>query len=159
MKLKIIQFVALFLLMLVTGVFWGTWFSLSRSIESFSAAEFIHIGKVIIENLAFPMKIIMPACIVFMIIATWIYPHKKSAGFYLSVVALILIIITLYITVGIEVPIDNQIKQWTASTVPLNWETIRIRWQFFHTLRTVTSLASFACFTSSVLLTKNSRLK
>ena len=50
MKLKAIQFMALLLLMLVTGVFWGTWFSLSRSMEVFSAAEFIHIGKTIIEK-------------------------------------------------------------------------------------------------------------
>jgi len=47
MRHKIIIFCSLFLLMLITGVFWGTWFTLTRSIESFPAEEFIHIGKVI----------------------------------------------------------------------------------------------------------------
>jgi hypothetical protein len=40
MTLKLANFVALFLLALVTGVFWGTWFTLTRSIETFSPAEF-----------------------------------------------------------------------------------------------------------------------
>ncbi len=38
MKSKLVHFIALFLLMLVTGVFWGTWFTLTRSIEAFSLA-------------------------------------------------------------------------------------------------------------------------
>ncbi len=147
-KLKVIQLVALLLLLLVTGVFWGTWFSLSRSMEVFSAAEFIHIGKTIILNLAIPMRIIMPACIVFMILSGWFYPQKKSIGFYLSILAFVLMIITLLITLLIEVPIDNQ---WTTLTVPSDWETIRNHWEFFHTLRTLTSILSFMFFATAVI--------
>jgi hypothetical protein len=150
MKLKTIQFIALFLLMLVTGLFWGTWFALSRSIQDFSAAEFIHIGKVIIAKVAMPMRIILPTCILLMGLSMWLYPQKRSAGFYFNVFAFILILVTLYITVGIEVPMDNQIKQWTASTVPADWEAIRGRWQFFHTTRTFISLISFGSFMASM---------
>ncbi len=151
MKLKITQFITLFLLTLVTGVFWGTWFSLSRSMEVFSAEEFIHIGKTIIQNLAIPMRILMPACILFMILSIWFYPQKKSIEFYFNIAALALIIIALLITLMIEVPIDNQIKQWTSLTVPADWETIRNRWEFFHTLRTFVSLAGFGCFAITIL--------
>jgi len=143
MTFKLTNFAAIFLLALVTGVFWGTWFTLTRSIETFSAAEFIHIGKTIIANVAWPMRIIMPLCIVFMILSTWLYPQKKSGGFYFSATACVLIIVVLLITLLVEVPIDNQIKTWTASTVPSGWEAIRERWQFFHTARTFVSLASF----------------
>ncbi|HET9825172.1 MAG TPA: hypothetical protein VFP87_07560 [Chitinophagaceae bacterium] len=45
MKLRIVEFLALVLSTLVMGVFWGTWFTLTRSIHSFSATEFIHIGQ------------------------------------------------------------------------------------------------------------------
>lgn len=157
MKLKIVRFIALFLLTLVTGLFWGTWFSLSRSMEVFSAEEFIHIGKTIIQNVATPMSIIMPLSILFMLISTWIYPVKNSPGFYCSVLACILTIVTLYITVGIEVPTDNQIKQWTASTIPSDWTAIRDRWEGFHTLRTFVSLASFASFTISIIFKNNGK--
>jgi uncharacterized membrane protein len=151
MKLTIIQFIALILLTLVTGLFWGTWFSLSRSMQTFSVGEFIHIGNTIIRNVADPMKIMMPLCILSMLISVWLYPQKESISFYWGVISILLILITLYITVGIEVPMDNQIKKWTVATVPANWLQIRIRWEFFHTIRTFTSLASFAGFTASIL--------
>jgi hypothetical protein len=98
MKYKIVLFIAAFLLMLVTGVFWGTWFSLSRSMEIFSAAEFIHTGKIIIQNLAFPMRIILPSCILFMLLSSLFYPQKRSAGFWCSITALALVIMALLIT-------------------------------------------------------------
>jgi uncharacterized membrane protein len=151
MKLKIIQFLTLILLVLVTGLFWGTWFSLTRSIETFSAAEFIHIGITIIHNVANPMKAIMPSCILLMAVSLWLYPLKKSTNFYLMVSSFLLLIITLLITVGIEVPIDNQIKTWTAETVPSDWLAIRERWNQFHTLRTFTSLTSFALYLAAII--------
>jgi uncharacterized membrane protein len=153
MSIKIIQFSALFLLMLVTGLFWGTWFSLSRSMETFSAAEFIHIGKTIIQNVATPMKVIMPLCILLMMITIAVYSPKKSTAFYLLIAAFALFLVTLYITVGIEVPIDNQIKQWTGSTVPAEWGAIRSHWELFHTARTFTSLASFGLFAAGLFKT------
>ena len=151
MKLKSIYFIALFLLMLVTGVFWGTWFSLSRSMEVFSAAEFIHIGKTIIQNLAVPMRIILPSCILFMILSAWFHPEKRSTGFYFCVGSIVLIVIALLITLLIEVPIDNQIATWTAETAPANWEAIRDRWELFHAARTFISLGSFAFLLLSLM--------
>ena len=151
MKHKLVYFIALFLLILVTGVFWGTWFTLTRSIEDFSAEEFIHIGKIIIANVAVPMAIIMPACILFLLISLIIYRKKKTTGFYLGIVSLILIILVLLITLIVLVPIDNEIKTWTASTVPQNFENIRNKWKTFHAMRTFISLASFSFFAISLL--------
>src|SRR6266480_7399893 len=139
MTLKVTNFVALFLLALVTGVFWGTWFTLTRSIETFSPAEFIHIGKTIIANVAWPMRILMPACILFMLLSAWLYPEKKSPGSFLNMAACLLIIVALLI----EVPIDNQIKTWTAETIPSDWGARRERWQYFRIVRTFVSLVSF----------------
>lgn len=146
MNRKVIYAGSLFLLMLITGVFWGTWFTLTRSIESFSAAEFIHIGKVIISNVAVPMRIIMPSGILLMLASLWISEQKKTKGFYLGLIALLLLIATLLITVFILVPIDNDIKNWTAITVPQDFETIRLTWKKFHAIRTFLCLASFVCF-------------
>src|SRR3954451_13089241 len=151
MKHSLIHCSALFLLMLITGVFWGTWFTLTRSIEGFSAAEFIHIGKVIISNVAVPMSIIMPAGILLMLLSLWFYGDKKSVGFYAVVLALVLIITVLLVTLLVLVPIDNNIKQWTSATVPQSWEDTRRTWNTFHAVRTFASLASFALFSWSVV--------
>jgi uncharacterized membrane protein len=158
MTLKLTNFVALFLLALVTGVFWGTWFTLTRSIETFSPAEFIHIGKTIIANVAWPMRILMPACILFMLLSAWLYPEKKSPAFYFSVAACLLIILALLITLLVEVPIDNQIKTWTTETIPSDWGATRERWQSFHTARTVASLAAFGSLAIAIIFPKIEKL-
>jgi uncharacterized membrane protein len=151
---KVTTFAGLFLLALVTGVFWGTWFTLTRSIETFSAGEFIHIGQTIIINVAWPMRIIMPACILFMIVSTSLVTDKKSVRFYFSVAACLLIVIALLITLLVEVPIDNQIRTWTTEKIPADWTTLRSRWQVFHKARTFVSLASLASFLLAVLSSK-----
>lgn len=147
MNRKRIYLVSLFLLMLVTGVFWGTWFTLTRSIESFSPEEFIHIGKVIIANVAMPMRIIMPGCILFMILSLWFYQKKRTAIFYMGVLSLFFIIAVLLITILVLVPIDNDIKGWTAETVPPGFTAIRNTWKTYHAVRTFLSLAAFMSFT------------
>jgi hypothetical protein len=147
----VVEFVAILLLTLVTGVFWGTWFTLTRSIENFSPSEFIHIGQTIIGNVAVPMRIIMPTCILFLILSTWFSRRNNSAALIVKVAACILIIITLLITLLILVPIDNQIRLWTAATIPSEWGSIRDRWQFFHSMRTLSSLASFCSFAAAII--------
>jgi hypothetical protein len=132
--------------MLITGVFWGTWFALTRSIESFSSEEFIHIGKVIIANVAIPMRIIMPLGILLMLLSLWICKNKRSYGFYSGLFAFTLLIATLLITLIVLVPIDNDLKEWTSVNLPADFEDIRKKWKTFHAIRTFTSLLSFAFY-------------
>jgi hypothetical protein len=58
---RLALFVHLFLFVLVAGVFWGTWFSLSRSMSSITAPTFLEIGRTMIANLGGPMAVLMPA--------------------------------------------------------------------------------------------------
>jgi uncharacterized membrane protein len=143
---QLVMYVSLILLLLITGVFWGTWFTLTRSIDDFSASEFIHIGKVIILNVKYPMAFLMPSCLLLMVISLIQYPSKKSINFYVGVASFILLIVTLLITVLVEVPIDNMIKTWSAANLPQSWESIRIKWQMFHLYRTLTSIMSFISY-------------
>lgn len=154
MKHRIILFSALFLLMLITGVFWGTWFTLTRTIENFSAEEFMHIGQTIIANVAKPMRIIVPSGIILMILSLWFYPDKRNLAFILGVLSFSLIIVVLLITLIVLVPIDNKIKDWTVSTIPTNWTDLRQTWDLFHSIRTFASLGSFACFVLFILLNR-----
>jgi uncharacterized membrane protein len=151
MKLKTIEFISLILASLVMGVFWGTWFTLTRSIPDFSAAEFIHIGKTIMNNVAVPMSIIMPATLLLMLIAVLLSRRLHKYSFYLYAISFLLMVITLIITVGVEVPLDNQIKTWTETSIPANWESLRQKWDQFHTMRTFTSIASVGFFALGII--------
>lgn len=151
MLVLILQFVALFILALVTGIFWGPWFALHRSMANFSATEFLHITRTMVGNLGIPMRILMPSCILAMASSAWFYPDRQSAGFYFSLAALVLSIIALTVTMAVEVPIVKQIDRWTDTTIPEGWQSLRDRWLSFHIIRVASSLCSFACLLIALL--------
>lgn len=151
MRRKFLELITAILLILVTGVFWGTWFSLSRTMHVLPSGIFITIGKEIMNNVAVTMSIIMPAsiaCLIVLLISSW---KVRTVYFYCILTALILFIIALIITLAVEVPIDNQIKTWTAATIPPDWEDIRDRWERYHTIRTFLSLACSSFFIIAIL--------
>jgi hypothetical protein len=101
---------ALFLLILVTGVFWGTWFTLTRSNRNVLSRRIHSYRKdndrkrgVANENPDAGLHLVRDS-------VGSALPQKNSACFYLNVIASLLIIVALLITVLIEVPIDNQNK-------------------------------------------------
>jgi len=160
MNLRIAQFVNIMLLVLVVGVFWGTWFSLSRSISSISAETFLEIGKTMIANLALSMAILVPIALLSTLpVLYFLYRQKSMKAFYLTLIGLLFFIIALLVTLLVNVPIDNQIKQWTVSTLPSDWEVIRDRWQLYHTIRTFVSLIGLGFVLSGALISLSSKKK
>jgi len=157
MKHRIVYFFALLSLMLITGVFWGTWFTLTRSFERFTPEEFLHIGKVIIANVAVPMSILMPLGIILMALSLWFYTAKKSPAFYAGILSFTLLIVTLLITLLVLVPIDNDIYAWTIARLPNDFEGIREKWKTFHALRTLTSVSSFAFYSLFIFAAYNGK--
>jgi len=157
MKLKIAQCVNILLLLLVTGVFWGTWFSLSRSIASIAPQTFLAIGRIMIGNLAGPMPILMPLALVSTLpVLILLYRQKLLKAFYLTLVGLALFIVALLVTLLVNVPIDGQIAKWTVETLPPDWESVRSRWEFYHVFRTFASLTGFGFILISALFSSDS---
>jgi uncharacterized membrane protein len=144
MALKIWQFISIFLLALVTGVFSGPWLGLSRSIATFEPEVFLAIGHRMIRNLAPVMPFLMPAAILSLVPVLVLSYSDRPQTFYLTLAALALFIVALLITLIVEVPIDNQIMKWTAATLPANWQQLRDRWETFHVMRTFASVAGLA---------------
>ena len=94
MKKGVLYCVCLILVMLVTGVFWGTWFTLTRSLDQFPPDNFIRIGKTIIANVAWPMRILMPLTLVMLLWLSWTSRQQRPI-FYFFLGSLILMVITL----------------------------------------------------------------
>jgi uncharacterized membrane protein len=155
MKLKAAQFSTLMLFALVTGVFWGTWFSLSRSMAQISPGTFLEIGGIFIRNLAMPMRFLMPGAILASLLTLFLLPRKRSPAFHWTLAGSLLMIAALAITLSVNVPIDNQIKTWTLDSLPGDWARIRDRWESFHTLRTWVSITSLAAMILGTLSDRN----
>jgi uncharacterized membrane protein len=153
---RITQFANVLLIALVSGVLWGTWFSLGRSIETFSADVFLSIGQAMIHNLAVPMRVLMPLTMVSFIVLLYLLWHQRtSKAFVLTAAALFFMLATIAITLIVEVPIDNQIKTWTVHTLPANWQALRSHWEAYHTLRTMTGLVSLGCAVAGAFLSRS----
>ncbi len=156
---RLAQFVHLFLYALVVGVFWGTWFSLSRSIASITPATFLEVGHTMITNLGGPMAVLMPASLISAVPVLIYMNRNRRRGFYLMVAGTGLLAVALVITLSVNVPIDNAINRWTADTLPADWTATRDRWETFHASRTFASLAGFACALAAILWNPGDRRK
>jgi uncharacterized membrane protein len=148
---KILLFITGMILVLVTGVFWGSWFSLSRIMHTFSVETFIAIEKQMIQYVAVGMNIMMTLGIIGVLALLFMAGKRKKTHLYWLLSTLILFVVALLITVFIQLPVDNQIKTWTADSMPTDWQGIRDRWQFYNTSRTFISLVGIACYLMAVI--------
>jgi hypothetical protein len=149
---RLALFVHTFLFALVVGVFWGTWFSLSRSMRSITASTFLEVGHTMIANLGGPMAILMPATLLSAGPVLFVLHRRhRRAAFVLALVGAALLVVALVITLGVNVPIDNAIARWTVDTLPPDWRAIRDRWEAYHAARTLVSVAGFGFVLAAVL--------
>lgn len=152
--MKTLQFLTMLLFSLVTGVFWGTWFSLSRSMSRITPGTFLEVGRLMIDNLGGPMSVLMPAALLSaLVLCVVLYRRRERRATFFASAAFVLMAIALVSTLGVNVPIDRQIQSWTTATLPSDWSAIRDRWEFFHGLRTLMSCVALASLFASTLST------
>jgi uncharacterized membrane protein len=139
---------------LVMGVFWGTWFSLSRTMGRLSPETFVAVGHEMIRNLGVPMAILLPVALLCALVTlALLWRGGRTAAFWWLLAGFVLMVVALVITLAVEVPIDNRIETWTAATLPADWRSIQSRWELFHTIRTFLSIAAVVAVTVSVAVT------
>jgi uncharacterized membrane protein len=137
---------------LVMGVFWGTWFSLSRTMDQLSGETFVAVGHQMIRNLGVPMAILLPLALLSALVTlVLLWPGRAAAWWWLAA-GFLLMLAALVITLAVEVPIDNKIETWTAATLPGDWRSIQSRWELWHTIRTFASIAAVVAATISAFL-------
>jgi uncharacterized membrane protein len=153
-RIRVALATTIVLFALVMGVFWGTWFSLSRTMDQLSAETFVAVGHEMIQNLGVPMAILLPLALLSALLTlALLWPGGRTAAFWWLLAGLLLMVAALVITLAVEVPIDNQIKTWTVATLPGDWRSIQARWELFHTIRTFLSIAAVVAVTVSVAVT------
>jgi uncharacterized membrane protein len=153
-KIRAAQATTVMLFALVMGVFWGTWFSLSRTMNQLSAETFVAVGHQMIRNLGTPMAILLPLALLSALITLGLlWRRARGAALWWLLAGFLLLVAALVVTLAVEVPIDNQIKTWTAATLPGDWRSTQSRWELFHTIRTFLSIAAVVAVTISAAVT------
>ena len=155
--LEVWQFINIFLLSLVTGVFWGTWLGLSRSMSSLSAATFLEVGHAMIGDLGIVMAVLMPAAMLTTLPVLYLLHRRRPKRFYTTLTGFMFFVMALLITLLVEVPLDFQFQQWTAATLPANWQQLRDRWELFHFLRSWFAVIGLALLIAGALFWRDRR--
>jgi hypothetical protein len=140
-NLKIWELVSIVLSTLVTGVFWGPWMALSRSISTFTPEVFLAIVNRLSRNIAPVMTVLMPAALLSMVPVLFLSFHEGLRTFYLTLAGFALFLAALLVTIIVEVPIVKQIETWRVSNLPGNWQELRDRWLAFHVIRVLAAVA------------------
>ena len=76
---------------------------------------------------------------------------KQRYTFYLTLAGLAMFLVTLMVTLVVEVPIVKQMDTWTGSTLPDDWQELRDRWGAFHLLRILPAVAGLILLLVSVI--------
>ena len=157
MRIRAAQITTIVLFSLVMGVFWGTWFSLSRTMDQLSGETFVAVGHQMIRNLGVPMAILLPLALLSALVTLALLRQgRQTVAFWWVLAGFALMAVALVITLAVEVPIDNQIQDWTAATLLGDWRSIQSRWELWHTIRTFTSIAAVIAVTISTAVTARS---
>jgi hypothetical protein len=159
MLLKANQCVSLVLVSLVTGVFWGSWLGLSRSIQTFTPDTFLAIGQAMIGNLAPVMPILVTLAALSQLGLMFQLRSIRSSAFLPLLIAFVMFLIAIAVTLLVEVPIDNQIRTWTPTSLPADWTQIRDRWETFHVLRTFSALGGLIVLTAATIFGRQRNVK
>ena len=118
--------------------------------DQLSGETFVAVGHQMIQNLGVPMAILLPLALVSALVTlVLLWPRRRGPAFWWLAAGFVLMVAALVITLAVEVPIDNQIQDWTAATLPADWRSIQARWELFHTLRTFLSIAAVIAATVS----------
>jgi hypothetical protein len=152
LAIRATQFVAIMLQVLVVGAFWGSWIGLSRFMDTLTPVTFVEVGHVMMDGYGPIMSVLMPVTILATLVAGILtYRRHRLAGLVI-LVGFVCMVIATATTLIVNVPIDEVMAGWTASTLPPDWMQIRDRWEAYHTARTFVTLAGLAATLAGSLL-------
>jgi uncharacterized membrane protein len=151
MALKVWELTSIILSTLVAGIFFGPWIALSGSAGGFKPEVWLAIVNRFNGNLFPVMRILMPGALLSIVPVLFITYNSQRGTFFLNAIAVVLFAVGLLVTVIVQMPLVNQMRTWTVATLPHNWEEIRDRWEAYHAIRVVASVAGLVLMLTAAI--------
>jgi len=142
-----VQALAVVMVGLIAGLMAGTGIE-QHSLRALSASAWVTEHQVMDSW----FRVIMPpywnATALVLLVAAYI---SRGHARWLFGFSACLLIVSLVITVRVEVPMNRSIATWDASAPPLNWAQVRDHWLAFHRLRTAFGTLAFLAATLGLI--------
>jgi uncharacterized membrane protein len=141
-----VEFVAVLVTGLLAGIFLGDRMGASFARPALPPSSFVKFQQIQHVHFVKMMPILMGLAILSNII--WlvvIRSRVRTVGFMFLALATLAYVSVLVLTRAINVPINNQLMTWNASSPPPDAMEIWARWEQVHTVRTCLAVLGFAC--------------
>ena len=146
--ISIIQIAAITSIALVAGSTFGIW--LGYNPLFYSASTFVEVHQGAVKGLNFLLPAIAMTAIVCVIVLAYRI-RRSGTPFYLYLLALALIMSGGLITRFINQPINADIVNWSPTSLPDGWQSVRNTWWTFHIVRTISSITAMVLLIIAVL--------
>jgi uncharacterized membrane protein len=140
--MKTWELISIVLSAMVAGMFYGPWAALSRSMNKFEPDVFLAVVDRMNRNMAPVITVLMPAAFLSIVPVLFLSYRAHPGTFYLTSIGFAFLIVSLLVTMFVEVPAVERIVAWTVDTLPANWQQLRDRWRRIHIIRVVAGFAS-----------------
>lgn len=154
MEIQLTRISSLFVTGLIAGTFFYGTFCVLPTFYDVPAAIHLNFRTALMSH----NKVIVMALVIMALGILCFYcwqVRKTREALWLGIAALVMTTVSLVITRLGSVPINIQIKQWNPSSPPQNWLEILKTWNFYNSVRTITSIGSFICLLIAELWLKN----
>ncbi|MEA2540551.1 MAG: hypothetical protein QOH35_1917 [Acidobacteriaceae bacterium] len=151
MTLKVWELISIILSTLVAGIFFGPWVALSGTAGGFKPEVWLAIVNRFNSNLFLVMSVLMPGALLSIVPVLFMTYNGQRSTFFLNAIAVVLSAAGLLVTVLVQMPLVKQMRGWTVATLPHNWEQIRDRWEAFHAVRVVASVAGLVMMLTAAI--------
>jgi uncharacterized membrane protein len=144
--LAAVRFVAVLSTGLLAGIFFGDRMGASFARPELSPSSFVTFQQVQHVHFVKMMPVLMGIAILSS--SAWLVLIRSRIGtvsFLFLALGTLAYISVLVLTRVVNVPINNQLMTWTASSPPPDVMKIWTRWEQVHTVRTVIAVLGFAC--------------
>jgi uncharacterized membrane protein len=142
-----VQMLAVVMVGLIAGLMLGTGIE-QHSLRALSASAWVTEHQVMDSW----FRVIMPpfwnATALVLVVAALLSCGQAR---WLFGVAALLLIVSLVVTVRVEVPINRSIAMWDANLPPANWAQVRDHWLAFHRLRAASGILAFVVATLGLM--------
>jgi hypothetical protein len=116
---------------------------LKRGLRSFDAAVYTQVRQVELVGLDVLATVLLPPAIVATAILLVTAVRRRDGSRWLILAALVLPAAVFATSQLVSIPINADQVHWTVQATPLDWASVRDRWQIAHLGRIVAAVVAF----------------
>jgi len=144
----LLQFFAALLFAMVAGSVFGIWQGYGPL--GYAAPTFVEMHQGAVRGLNVLLPGLALASIILTAALAWL-ARGRSAVLRLYLGAILLMVAGGVVTRFFNQPINAEVMNWTAGSLPANWTDLRATWWNWHVLRTGLSVCGFALLLAAII--------